>query len=859
MFVGIAAAVLLAGVGAAEAKQCPAFDPAHPIVKCTGGNTWCGGTCVVNEPVCPNDPNNQLTKVDCGGCACTCPDTAPINCLAVNGYCQRTNTTCAAIFRNSECNTNPGAAGYPDITLNKCGSCVSGYTECFGNCVSSTNPACPPPATWDPCNNKCIEKYVLSTPTPAQTPQPVDVKVQGNVSITNGDFYLTPNKAIRVDGSGDTLLNIGNWGIGATSGNLRVFGSVFTDAGVSTVDTTPVAPKTVKTDTLCLNNGTSCKSDWPIGLPTTAVAGQTLRYDGSIWAADSFLFNSDAGIGIGTTTPGWHLDIRSNAGESMINVDDRLGTLWTGLRVGRKAGADENKEKWFVGMSGVDDTLRVRRAGATDDLTIDATGKVTVAGTLQTSAFKMPTGAQDTYILTSDAAGTGTWQVRPIGLPANANAGDTLRYDGAAWINNNLLYNDGSKIAIGNQSPGYPLDISSQTGTSVLRLNQDTLTNLWTGLRLDRNRSEKWYIGMNGTDDKLLLRRGGAANDLVVDETGKVGIGTDFPGSPLDVTFANSSTSPLMNAASLKITNTDPTANNAATLMFAGSNGRVAGISAILTDHTVGSANADMAFYTTKDNVVTEKMRILDGGSVGFGAPDPGYPIDVSSDTGTSIMRLNQSSPGRLWTGLRLDRQRAEKWYVGMNSTDDKFLLRRSGSANDLVVDETGKVGVGQDNPAFKMDVAGTVQLTGFKMPTGAVDKYVLTSDPAGQASWQKMQYADDCTGGKFDHLTSASYDGNQGGYATVNGLCGAGMHICTPDEILKTVQCAAASLPADGFYAWIANGAPGFTSPAANDCMGYTSNATNSYGDFWQFSGPTGGKGLATGCNAAYQIACCK
>ncbi len=865
----LAVMFFLAGAGAAQAKQCPAYDPAHPIVKCTGANTWCGGTCVASEPVCPNDPKNQLTKVDCGGCTCTCPDSFPMNCLGTNGYCQKTNDACAPLNRQSVCNSDPGAPGYPDVTLNKCGSCLSGFTECFGNCVSSTNPSCPPPAIWDPCNNKCIEKYVLSNPTPAQAPQPVDIKVIGNASISTGDLFFSPGKAIRVDGTGATQLNIGNWGGGATSGNVRIFGSLFTDAGVSTVDATPVAPKTVKTDSLCLTNGTICKSEWPVGLPTTALAGETLRFDGTAWVASSFLFNTTTAVGIGTTVPGWHLDVRSNSGEAMVNIDDRLGTLWTGVRMGRLTAGDENKEKWFVGMNNASDNFRIRRSGAADDVVVDTAGnvgigqavpaqKLDVNGTAQVVGFKMPTGAQDTYILTSDADGVGTWQVRPIGLPAVADAGDTLRYNGTLWINNHQLYNDGSMIAIGNTSPGYPLDISSASGTMVLRLNQDTTTNLWTGLRLDRQRAEKWYIGMNSTDDKLLLRRGGATNDLVIDTTGKVGVGTAFPDAPFEVSFANANTAPLMYASSLKITNTDPTNNNASSLLFAGSNGRVAGISAIMTDHTVGSANSDLAFYTTKDNVLSEKMRIMDGGAVGIGVPDPGYPLDVNGGSGTAVLRVNQASAGKLWTGVRLDRQRSEKWYIGINDIDEKLRFRRNGSTDDLVVD-AGKVGVGTDTPSFTMDVAGTAQVTGFKMPTGAVDKYVLTSDPSGQASWQKMQFADECTGGKFDHLTAASYDGSQGGYQSVNALCGAGMHICTPDEILKTVQCAAASLPAAGSYSWIANGAPGFTSPAANDCAGWTSNAFNSYGDFWEFSGAAGGKGLATGCNAAYQIACCK
>jgi hypothetical protein len=114
------------------------------------------------------------------------------------------------------------------------------------------------------------------------------------------------------------------------------------------------------------------------------------------------------------------------------------------------------------------------------------------------------------------------------------------------------------------------------------------------------------------------------------------------------------------------------------------------------------------------------------------------------------------------------------------------------------------------------------------------------------------------CAVGKFDHLTQTSYTGNIGNYAAANSACGDGSHICTPDELLTTVRCAADTLPMSG-NAWVANGPPGFTSPAANDCAGWTSASAGSYGTFWQFAGTAGGKAFATSCNLTLAVACCK
>ena len=49
----------------------------------------------------------------------------------------------------------------------------------------------------------------------------------------------------------------------------------------------------------------------------------------------------------------------------------------------------------------------------------------------------------------------------------------------------------------------------------------------------------------------------------------------------------------------------------------------------------------------------------------------------------------------------------------------------------------SGNVGLGVANPAQKLDVAGTIQTTGFKLTTSPTAGYVLTSDAAGVGTWQ--------------------------------------------------------------------------------------------------------------------------
>lgn len=52
-------------------------------------------------------------------------------------------------------------------------------------------------------------------------------------------------------------------------------------------------------------------------------------------------------------------------------------------------------------------------------------------------------------------------------------------------------------------------------------------------------------------------------------------------------------------------------------------------------------------------------------------------------------------------------------------------------------ISDTGYVGIGDATPSYPLDVAGTVQATGFRLPTGAAVNYVLTSDSSGNATWK--------------------------------------------------------------------------------------------------------------------------
>ena len=551
-------------------------------------------------------------------------------------------------------------------------------------------------------------------------------------SIANGSYshnYLRSFVAAGYNNSSGTMNSLS--GLTFSGGNLST-------GGITNLTLANFAVYSPGSGTITNANGVSIGNMNLYGTPTTSksinlttntTAGGTSKYH--IYAGDIsgainnyFIYslggkNYFAGnIGIGKTDPTYNLDVSGN-----INFTGTLYQNGSPLSVTGLWSAVTGGINYGSGNVGIGTT--------SPSALLDVNGTV-----------RLRNGAQEGYILTSDANGNATWQAQISGDPMPS---------GWTVSGNNVYKNVSGYVGIGTTSPEanlsfQPTDYTTEVSGIKFQNSENESDaifqpyknpagdiNLIIGANVYGSTSgsferfnsanESAYINVRASDGAIHFGTGGNSSNpgrrMVIDSTGKVGIGTTTPAYSLEVSNTGS-------AAEIEVTRTDG----------------AQGLFKATGDYVMVGSRTNFPLSFMVNN--SEKMVLGADGKLGLGVSSPGYAlhiektIDSGSQANLPWIQLSNKSTGGTFSfaglGFEVDNDALnfEMFADGtgfFNSGSPNFYFRLTeaypiifGTANTkrMIIGGDGKVGIGTTTPAYNFDVTGDINLTGTLYQNGS-------------------------------------------------------------------------------------------------------------------------------------------
>ncbi|MGB0368570.1 MAG: tail fiber domain-containing protein [Flavobacteriales bacterium] len=278
------------------------------------------------------------------------------------------------------------------------------------------------------------------------------------------------------------------------------------------------------------------------------------------------------------------------------------------------------------------------------------------------------------------------------------------------------------RMVDGNQTDGF-VPVSDANGTMVWT-NPATLVDTLNLLQ-DADRDTKIRVEESADEDIIRFDTFGAER-MVIDNNGKIGIGTNTPNATLHITADNASEGQILvnpsslagqdGAITIRGARNGSTNSNHAILRFENYDNDLS--SSSLLGSIVGRVSnattniGDLIFSNSPNGSnVVETMRLTFDGNIGIGTPSPTARLGVVSAITTSTdMAQFGTSIGAPKAALSLSTNGSGEFKLRNNVNGTDVFI----SSDDDSYFRGGRVGIGTITPQALLDVLGDVRVNNF-------------------------------------------------------------------------------------------------------------------------------------------------
>jgi len=457
-------------------------------------------------------------------------------------------------------------------------------------------------------------------------------------------------------------------------------------------------------------------------------------------------------VGIGTASPSTKLHVNGNLLIETGSPDLYFGTSsasHTNFRIAAQETVSDALEissgTQSSGASAGSDTYTTR-------LTVLAGGKVGIGTTAPSQLLHVQSaGGTGAYIrVTAPSYGSANFGMSDTGLRIQTDAtvdssNDADIYFSADSGGEVMRIKESGKVGIGTNAPGELLEVSSG-GSTRIRIDSGgggaSSVDLYDGGSLGAR------INCDSSKNLELMAGGRASADMIIhNDTGYVGIGTTNPHGNLDIKSTSSAYLDLDSATNL----------NAGIRLY----------EADAFKWQIYNDGDDSDKYKI-DSALGTAVTVAQNGNVGIGTETPSFDLEIAGDVAVNEYIYHN---GDTDTYMRFQ--------------NDTWMVRTSGNER-IYVNSQGRVGIGTNSPAYKLDVNGTVRCNALVFADGT--SFSSVGQVGMKALAVNIGNGSSNIVARAQSIVNASYGGIQNGmvivyyhwyytYGCGNGTCGATAH----------------------------------------------------------------------------------